>query len=71
MIQKAPVRSAAMFIIRNVMKIKEVRGCEVIIAGKLRQQRAKVQKYKQGYLISTGQPKNDYIDHAIRNIEFP
>ena len=36
MIQKAPARSAAMFIIRNVMKIKEVKGCEVIIAGKLR-----------------------------------
>lgn len=28
-------------------------------------------KYKGGYLISTGQPKNDYIDHAIRYISFP
>lgn len=69
--QKAPIRSAAMFIIRNVMKIKDVKGCEVIISGKLRQQRAKVQKYKQGYLISTGQPKNDYIDHAIKYVIFP
>ena len=28
-------------------------------------------KYKGGYLISTGQPKKDYIDHAIRYIIFP
>jgi hypothetical protein len=25
-------------------------------------------KYKSGYLISTGKPKEDYIDHAIRYI---
>lgn len=53
------------------MKVKDVKGCEVIISGKLRQQRAKVMKYKGGYLISTGQPKLDYIDHAIRYISFP
>lgn len=69
--QKAPIRSAAMFIIKNVMKVKDVKGCEVIISGKLRQQRAKVQKYKGGYLISTGQPKNDYIDQAIKYVIFP
>ena len=72
LIQKAPVRSAAMYIIRTVMKGgKDVKGCEVIISGKLRQQRAKVMKYKGGYLISTGNPKLDYIDHAIRYISFP
>ena len=69
--QRAPVRSAAMFIIKNVMKVKDVKGCEVIVSGKLRQQRAKVQKYKGGFLISTGQPKNDYIDHAIKYVVFP
>ena len=69
--QKAPLRSAAMFIIRSVMRIKDVKGCEVIISGKTRQQRAKVQKYKSGYLISTGQPKHDYIDEAIKYVIFP
>lgn len=70
--QKAPVRSAAMYIIRTVMRgDKDVKGCEVIISGKLRQQRAKVMKYKGGYLISTGKPKDHYIDHAIRYISFP
>ena len=71
LIQKAPVRSAAMFIIRSVMRNNDVKGCEVIISGKLRQQRAKVMKYKGGYLISTGEPKRNYIDHAIRYIGFP
>ena len=71
LMQKAPVRSAAMYIIRGVMRVEDVKGCEIKISGKLRQQRAKVMKYKQGYLISTGQPKNDYIDHAIRYISFP
>ena len=28
-------------------------------------------KYKGGYLISTGEPKRNYIDHAIRYICFP
>ena len=27
-------------------------------------------KYKQGYLISTGNPKNEYIDHSIRHVFF-
>ena len=70
LLQGAPVRSAAMFIIKGVMRIKEVKGVEVIISGKVRQQRAKVMKYKQGYLISTGQPKNEYIDHAVRHVFF-
>ncbi len=71
LIQKAPVRSAAMYIIRGVMRVKDVKGCEIIISGKLRQQRAKQMKYKGGYLISTGKPKELYIDHAIRYISFP
>ena len=45
------------------------KGCEVIISGKIRGQRAKSQKYKQGYLVTTGQPKKDFIDVAIRHVE--
>merc|ERR1712110_310505 len=44
-------------------------GCEVIIACKVRGQRAKTQKYTMGYQISTGQPKHDFIDKAIRHVE--
>merc|ERR1712048_1125264 len=64
------VRSAALSIINTVMKFGQATGCEVIVSGKMRVQRAKVMKYKSGYLISTGQPKNEYIDTAIRHCFF-
>merc|ERR1712118_212914 len=44
------------------------KGCEVVISGKLRAQRAKVMKFRDGYLISTGEPKNHYIDKAVRHV---
>merc|ERR1719254_324705 len=43
-------------------------GCEVVISGKLRAQRAKAMKFRDGYLISTGEPKNHYIDSAVRHV---
>merc|ERR1711972_1253311 len=64
------VRSAALSIINTVMKYGDATGCEVIISGKMRVQRAKVMKYKSGYLISTGQPKKDYIDTAVKHCFF-
>lgn len=70
MLQGAPVRSGAMTIIRSVMRFKGVKGCAVYISGKMRQQRAKTMKYKAGYLISTGKPKEEFIDTAIRHIFF-
>merc|ERR1711913_255073 len=57
--------------IRNtVMKFGGAIGCEVIVSGKMRVQRAKVMKYKGGYLISTGNPKEEFIDTAIRHVFF-
>jgi len=64
-----PVRMGANSIIKAVIK-DGAKGCEVIISGKLRQQRAKSMKYKQGYLISTGQPRIDYVDEAVRHVFF-
>ncbi|OMP10155.1 hypothetical protein COLO4_04771 [Corchorus olitorius] len=40
------------------------KGCEVIVSGKLRAQRAKSMKFKDGYMISSGHPVNEYIDSA-------
>merc|ERR1712014_330058 len=40
----------------------------VVISGKLRAQRAKAMKFKDGYLISTGEPKKHYIDQAVRHV---
>jgi len=64
-----PVRMGANSIIKGVIK-DGAKGCEVIISGKLRQQRAKSMKYKQGYLISSGQPRSDYVDEAVRHVFF-
>ncbi|KAJ9168169.1 hypothetical protein P3X46_019728 [Hevea brasiliensis] len=44
------------------------KGCEVIVSGKLRAQRAKSMKFKDGYMISSGQPVNEYIDSAVRHV---
>ncbi|VAH57773.1 unnamed protein product [Triticum turgidum subsp. durum] len=41
---------------------------EVIVSGKLRAQRAKSMKFKDGYMISSGQPVNEYIDAAVRHV---
>ncbi|RWW41884.1 hypothetical protein BHE74_00052597, partial [Ensete ventricosum] len=40
----------------------------VIVSGKLRAQRAKSMKFKDGYMISSGQPVNEYIDSALVQI---
>lgn len=64
-----PVRNAANNILGTVMRQGKAIGCEVRIAGKIRGQRAAAQKYVMGYQVSTGQPKHDFIDKAIRHVE--
>lgn len=64
-----PVRLAANNILASVMRRGGAKGCEVIISGKVRGQRAKSQKYKQGYIVSTGQPKLVFVDEAVRHVE--
>ena len=39
------------------------------MSGKLRGDRAKDAFYRAGYRVSTGQPKIDYSDIAIRHVE--
>lgn len=41
---------------------------KVIVSGKLRAQRAKSMKFKDGYMISSGQPVKEYIDSAVRHV---
>ena len=45
------------------------KGCEVIVSEKLGAHRAKAMKFKDGYVISSGQPVNEYIDSAIRHVQ--
>ena len=62
-----PVRVVAHSAMRFMMS-RGAKGVEISISGKLRGQRAKTQKYRGGYRVSTGQPKIDYIGMAIRHV---
>merc|ERR1712097_190462 len=61
------VRRACYGVVRFIME-NGAKGCEVVISGKMRAQRAKAMKFKDGYLISTGEPKKHYIAQAIRHV---
>jgi len=43
-------------------------GCEVIVSGKLRAQRAKAMKFEDGYMIKAGNPCRHFIDSAVRHV---
>lgn len=61
------MRRACYGVLRFVME-SGAKGCEVIVSGKLRGQRAKAMKFKDGYMISSGNPKKEYIDGAVRHV---
>jgi len=63
-----PVRRACHNVMNFVMRAGAT-GCEVVVSGKLRAQRAKVMKFRDGYLISTGEPKNHYIQESVRHVK--
>lgn len=63
-----PVRMAANGVVKFVMH-NGAKGVEVVVSGKLRAQRAKSMKYKDGYMISAGHPRNVFIDEAVRHVE--
>lgn len=46
----------------------DAKGCEVVVSGKLRAARAKSMKFTDGFMIHSGQPKNDFIDTATRHV---
>ena len=62
-----PVRRAAYGVLRYVME-SGAKGCEVVISGKVRGARAKAMKFKDGFMIHTGQPAKDFVDEAIRHV---
>lgn len=61
------VRKACYGVVRFIME-SGAKGCEVVVSGKLRGQRAKSMKFIDGLMIHSGQPKNDYIDYAVRHV---
>ncbi len=44
------------------------KGVEVTVSGKLRAQRAKAMKFRDGYMIKSGNPTQHYIDSCIRHV---
>ena len=44
------------------------KGCEVVVSGKLRGQRAKSMKFVDGLMIHSGEPTNDYVNTATRHV---
>lgn len=44
------------------------KGCEVVVSGKLRAARAKSMKFTDGFMIHSGRPAMDFIDHATRHV---
>jgi small subunit ribosomal protein S3e len=63
------VRRACNGVLRFIMNDGGAKGCEVIVSGKLRAQRAKAMKFKDGYMIKSGEAARHYVDKATRHIE--
>merc|ERR1712144_88702 len=61
------VRRACYGVLRFVMESGAL-GCEVIVSGKLRAQRAKSMKFSDGYMIKAGFPCREFIDSAVRHV---
>merc|ERR1712110_990629 len=61
------VRRACYGVLRYVME-SGAQGCEVIVSGKLRGQRAKAMKFSDGYMIKAGQPVREFVDTACRHV---
>lgn len=61
------VRRACYGVVRFIME-NGAKGCEVIVSGKLRAQRAKAMKFIDGFMIHSGHPAREYIDSACRHV---
>jgi len=61
------VRRACYGVLRFIME-SQAKGCEVVVSGKLRGQRAKSMKFVDGLMIHSGEPVNEYIQQAVRHV---
>uniref|UniRef100_A0A2P2IAX7 30S ribosomal protein S3, chloroplastic n=1 Tax=Hirondellea gigas TaxID=1518452 RepID=A0A2P2IAX7_9CRUS len=61
------VRRACYGVLRFIME-NGAKGVEIIVSGKLRAQRAKAMKFKDGYMIKSGYARSIYIDEAVRHV---
>merc|ERR1712054_233790 len=61
------VRRACYGVMRFIMD-SDAKGCEIIVSGKIRAQRAKAMKFRDGYMIKTGHSVLKYVDSAVRHV---
>jgi small subunit ribosomal protein S3e len=62
------VRRACYGVLRYIME-NGAKGCEVTVSGKLRAQRAKGMKFRDGYMIKSGFASSMYVDTAVRHLD--
>merc|ERR1739848_485939 len=68
LVEGLAVRRAAYGVLRFIMEAG-AKGCEVIISGKIRGQRAKAMKFNDGMMIHSGNPVKYYVDTAVRHVK--
>jgi small subunit ribosomal protein S3e len=61
-VNRIPARRAAYSIIRLVMDAN-AQGCEVVVAGKMRSARAQALKFRDGYMVKSGDPAEKYVQY--------
>jgi len=62
------VRRACYGVLRYIME-NGAKGVEITVSGKLRAQRAKSMKFRDGYMIKSGNAARDYVDLAVRHLK--
>lgn len=67
LLEGSPVRRACYGVLRYIME-HGAQGVEIIVSGKLRAQRAKAMKFKDGYMVKSGHAARIYIDQAVRHV---
>merc|ERR1719251_402677 len=67
LMQGLSVRRAAYSVVKFIMD-KGAKGCEVVVTGKLRGQRAKAMKFKEGLMLCSGDIVNQYVDKAVKHV---
>ena len=54
-------------VLRYIME-SGAKGCQIVVSGKLKGQRAKSMKFVDGLMIHSGEPTNVYVDSAVRHV---
>jgi len=66
--QGVAVRRACYSVLKYIMDNGSAKGVQIIISGKLRGARAKAMKFKEGFMISSGNATREYIVEAVEHV---